>query len=231
MTKVPKIEEMLEAGMHFGHSKGKWHPKMAEYIFTDRKGVYIINLVKSQKMLETALNFLENLASEGKTILFVGTKNQVKAPLKKMAINLNMPYVTEKWLGGALTNFTVIRKVIRRYKDLTEQKRQGKLDKYTKKERLNIDREITKLETKVGGLANLIKTPDALFIWDIKKEKTAIQEARKKNIPIIAICDTNTNPTPINYPIPGNDDATKTIKLILDAIEETIKSASKKSSK
>lgn len=229
MAKLPKIEEMLEAGMHFGHSKGKWHPKMAEYIFTDRNGVYIIDLVKSQKLLKTALTFLENLASEGKTVLFVGTKNQVKKPLKEMAINTGMPYVVEKWLGGTLTNFLVIKKVIKKLKDLTEEKRQGKLDKYTKKERLDFDREIAKLETKVGGLVNLNKTPDALFIWDIRKEKTAIQEAKKKNIPIVAICDTNTNPTLVNYPIPGNDDATKTIKLIISILEETIKEARKSS--
>lgn len=231
MAKLPKIEEMLEAGMHFGHSKGKWHPKMEEYIFTSRKGVYIINLVKTQRSLETALNFLENLTSEGKTILFVGTKNQVKKPLKELAISLNMPYVTEKWLGGTLTNFLVIKKLIKKYKDLVEEKKVGKLEKYTKKERLDFDREIAKLEKKVGGLASLAKIPDVLFVWDIKKEKTAIVESRKKNIPIVAICDTNTNPELVNYPIPGNDDATKTIKLILACVKETIEKAKKDSKK
>lgn len=228
MAKTPKIEEMLEAGMHFGHSLSKWHPKMKKYIFTSRKGVYIIDLVKAQKCLETALSFLENLASEGKTILFVGTKNQVQKPIKDLAVSLNMPYVTEKWLGGTMTNFSVIKKLIKKYKDLVEEKKQGKLDKYTKKERLDFDREIAKLELKVGGLVNLGKIPDALFVWDIKKERTAIVEARKKNIPTVAICDTNTNPDLINYPIPGNDDATKTIKLILACLEETIAKAEKK---
>lgn len=223
--KLPKIEEMLKSGMHFGHNKSKWHPKMKKFIFDCRKGVYIIDLVKAQKSLENALNFLENLASEGKTVLFVGTKNQVKKPLKEMATELGMPYVVEKWLGGTLTNFAVIKKIIKKYTTLTEEKKQGKLQKYTKKERLNFDREIDKLEKKVGGLVTLNKIPDVLFVWDIKKEKTAIIEAKKKNIPTIAICDTNTNPDLINYPIPGNDDATKTITLILSSVKETIKNA------
>ncbi len=223
--KIPKIEEMLEAGMHFGHSKSKWHPKMKKFIFDSRKGVYIIDLIKAQKSLENALNFLKNLTSEGKTVLFVGTKNQVKQPLKEMAKDIGMPYVVEKWLGGALTNFLVIKKIIKKYITLTDEKKQGKLEKYTKKERLNFDREIEKLEKRVGGLVSLNKIPDALFVWDIKKEKTAVTEAKKKNIPIVAICDTNTNPDLINYPIPANDDATKTISLLLSCIQDTIKNA------
>ncbi len=223
--KLPKIEEMLAAGMHFGHSQSRWHPKMKKYIFTSRKNVYIIDLTKARKCLETALNFLENLVRENKTVLFVGTKGQVKKPLKNLAQELKMPYVTEKWLGGTLTNFLVIKKLIKKFKDLTEEKKLGKLDKYTKKERLDFDREIAKLEIKVGGLANLTKIPDALFVWDVKKEKTAITEARKKNIPIVAICDTNVDPTLINYPIPANDDATKTIKLILFCLKEVMEKA------
>jgi len=222
MIKLPSVEEMLLAGMHFGHTKGRWHPKMKPYIFGVKKGVYIINLEKSQEKMRSALEFMENLTKEGKSILFVGTKNQVANPIKELAQETGNPYVCGKWLGGTLTNFSVFKKMIKRYKDLKEEKRTGKLDKYTKKEKLDIEREIKRLDEKIGGLSNLSKQPDALFIWDIKKEKTAVEEAIKRNIPIIAICDTNANPELINYPIPGNDDATKTIKLVLDSIKETI---------
>ncbi|MDD4901886.1 MAG: 30S ribosomal protein S2 [Patescibacteria group bacterium] len=221
-TKLPTIEAMLEAGMHFGHSASKWHPKMKPYIFTERKGVYIIDLAKSQKMLGTALEFMENLVKESKTILFVGTKNQVKKDLRATAEAVGMPYISEKWAGGVLTNFPIFRKMINKYKGLQEEKALGKLDRYTKKERSDFDKEIKRLELKVGGLTNLNKLPDALFIWDIKKEKTALSEARVKNIPIVAICDTNSNPDLVNYVIPGNDDASKTVKLIMDCIKENL---------
>ncbi len=231
MVKIPTLEEMLKAGMHFGHQTSKWHPKMKPFIFTSRKGVYVLDLTQTQKMLETALEFMKKMTQEGKVILFVGTKNQVKKPIQDMAEEINMPYVSGKWLGGCLTNFPVIKKSIRKYKDLVEKKKTGGLDKYTKKERLNFDREIKSLEMKVGGLVNLNKLPDVLFIWDIRKEKTAVTEARKKNIPIIAICDTNVNPDLVNYVIPSNDDATKTIKLILGVIKEAIEEGKKETNK
>ncbi len=222
MTKLPSIEQMLKAGMHFGHRTSKWHPKMEPFIFTQRNGVHIIDLVKSRKMLETSLEFMHKFAAEGKIILFVGTKLQAKSIIKETAIEIGMPYITEKWMGGTMTNFAIIKKLIKKFKDLTRDKTSGKLTKYTKKERLKFDREITKLELKVGGLVNLAKMPDAIFIWDIKKEKTAITEAVKKNIPVIAICDTNTNPSNVNYIIPSNDDATKTIKLVMNSVKEAI---------
>ncbi len=227
MSKVPTIEKMLKAGMHFGHRTGKWHPKMAPYIFGARKGVHIIDLSKTRKMFEDALNFIEKLASENKTILFVGTKMQAQKPIKNLAEETGMPYVNQKWMGGCLTNFSVIKKMIKKYTDLMADKKAGKLNKYTKKEQLQFDRQIDKLEKKVGGLVNLKKLPDAVFIWDIKNERTALTEAKKKNIPIIAICDTNVNPSGINYIIPSNDDATKTIKLVLNTIKETILEAKK----
>ena len=223
MIKVPSLEEMLKAGMHFGHRTNRWHPKMEPYIFTSRNGVYIIDLVKTQKKLEEALAFIQKLIGEGKVILFVGTKNQAKKPLKSMAEEIKMPYVSEKWLGGCLTNFVIIKKLIKKYQDLIEKKQSGKLSKYTKKEQLNFERETSKLENKVGGLVNLNKLPDALFVWDIKKEKTAVIEANKKNIPIIAVCDTNVNPEDINYVIPSNDDATKAIKIVFNSIKEAVK--------
>jgi len=222
MVKIPTIEEMLKAGMHFGHQKSKWHPRMAPYIFTDRKGVHIIDLTKSQKMLKDALELMKNLTKEGKVILFVGTKSQVKAPITKMAKELDVPYVTGKWLGGLLTNFGTIKKSIKKYIDLVEKKSSGKLDKYTKKERLEIDRQIGKLELKVGGVSKLNKLPDVLFVWDVKNEGTAIAEATKMEIPIIAVCDTNVNPKFIKHIIPSNDDATKTIKLVLKLVQAAI---------
>lgn len=222
MSNVPTIEEMLKAGMHFGHRTSKWHPKMKPFIFSERNGVHIIDLLQSRVMLQDALQFMKKFAQENKTILFVGTKMQVKKPLKAMAEEIGMPYVSEKWMGGTLTNFPVIKKMIRKYQDLLKDQQTGKLSKYTKKEQLEFSRETAKLVLKVGGLTNLVKLPDAVFIWDVKVEKTAVMEAIKKNIPIIAICDTNTDPTHISYPIPSNDDATKTIKLLLNVIKTSV---------
>ncbi|HZJ40759.1 MAG TPA: 30S ribosomal protein S2 [Candidatus Saccharimonadales bacterium] len=228
MSKTPKIEDMLKAGMHFGHRTNRWHPKMKPFIYTSKNGIYIINLKKSQEKLEEALNFMEKLVAEGKSILFVGTKNQVAEPLQKMATEINQPYIVGKWLGGYLTNFPVVKKSVKKYLDLMEKKESGKLEKYTKKERLEFDREIEKLKIRVGGLTTLNKLPDALFIWDIKEEETAVREAQQKNIPIIAICDTNVNPDEVNYPIPGNDDATKTITLVLATIKDSLSSVKQK---
>ncbi len=220
--KIPTIEEMLKAGMHFGHRTSKWHPKMEPFIFTSRKGVHIIDLEKTKKKIEQALNFIQQSVKEGKIILLVGTKTQVKKPLKGIADEIGIPYVTERWLGGTLTNFFVIKNLIKKFKDLLERKHAGKLEKYTKKERHDFDQEIAKLEVKVGGLVSLTKIPDILFIWDIKKEKTALIEANKKNIPVIAICDTNVNPEGVDYIIPANDDATKGVKLVLRLVKEAV---------
>lgn len=222
MHKLPSLDQMLAAGMHFGHRKNRWHPKMEKYIFTEKNGVYIIDLSKSLKKLEEALDFMAKLLSENKTILFVGTKDQVKEPLKDLAISLKSPYVVGKWLGGYLTNFNVVKKSVKKYQELIEQRDSGKLEKYTKKERLNFDRQIKRLSDRVGGLTDLNKMPDAMFVWDIKEEKTAVVEALKKKIPIVAICDTNVNPELINYPIPANDDSTKTIKLLTKSIKESL---------
>ena len=225
--KLPSVEEMMAAGMHFGHRTNRWHPKMKPFIFADKKGVYIIDLRKSQEQLAEALDFMAQLISENKSVLFVGTKNQVKGPLKTMAKAINQPYIVGKWLGGYLTNFAVVKKSVQKYKDLIENRDSGKLDKYTKKEQLDFAREIKKLEERVGGLTALNKLPDALFVWDIKEEETAITEARMKNIPIIAICDTNVDPGLVNYPIPANDDATKTITLLMETIKKVILEAKK----
>lgn len=220
--KLPTVEEMLKAGMHFGHRTSKWHPKMKPYVFGARKGVHIINLVKSKEHLETALNYISDMYADGKVILFVGTKPQVKGLMKKTCREANVPFVSEHWLGGMMTNFAIIKKSIRKYKDLVEKRDAGKLNKYTKKEQLQFARQIAKLDLAVGGLVDLNRLPDAIFIWDVKVEKTALAEAKKKNIPIIAICDSNVNPDGISYVIPSNDDASKAIALVLGLIKEAI---------
>lgn len=225
MSELPTLEEMLNAGMHFGHRTSNWHPKMSPYIYTSRKGVHIINLNSAQQKLKSALEFLEKISSEGKVILFVGTKGHVKKPLQETAEALNMPYVSEKWIGGLLTNFPMVKKSIKKYNDLVQERDTGKLDKYTKKEKMEFEKEIVKLETKFGGVSELKKMPDALFVWDIKTEKIAVEEARRKNIPVVAVCDTSVNPELVNYPIPANDDATKTVKLVLRLVKETIQQA------
>ncbi len=222
---LPSVAAMLEAGMHFGHRTFKWHPKMKPYIFEARKGIHIIDLEKSRAKLEEALAFLARSAAEGKTILFVGTKNQVKRVLEETAQELGMPYVSQHWLGGSLTNFAIIRNSIRMYQDLIEKKEAGKLEKYTKKERGQFDRKIAKLSQTVGGLVGLHRTPDVIFIWDIKHEETALAEAKKKRIPIVAVCDTNVNPDGIEYVIPANDDASKAIKLVMASVKEAISTA------
>ncbi len=222
MTNIPSIEKMLKSGMHFGHRTSKWHPKMEPFIFTKRNGVHIVDLIQTRARMKEALDFMQKMKAEGKTIFFVGTKTQVKKTLKRVATEVGMPYVCEKWMGGTLTNFAIIKKLIKKYKDLLADQKSGALSKYTKKEQLNIDKQLTKLRLKVGGMTEMTKLPDALFVWDIKVEKTAVLEARKMNIPVVASCDTNTNPTGINYPIPSNDDATKTIKLVMNTISETM---------
>jgi len=171
---------------------------------------------------QTITNLIAAAVRSGKTILFVGTKIQVKQPLRAVAEKHGHPFVTEKWMGGCLTNFGNIRQLIRKYEKLLQEKESGKFNRFTKKERLDLDRTIEKLEMKVGGLRNLTRLPDAIFVWDVKNEKIATDEAQKRNIPIIAVCDTNTNPTGINYPVPANDDATKTIKLIMKLVDEAI---------
>jgi len=222
MINLPSLEDMLKAGMHFGHRTFKWYPKMAPYIFAKRNGVHIIDLRKSRENLGAAIEFMAKMIFDNKTILFVGSKTQVKKQMEKTAKAVNMPYVTGKWLAGIVTNFAVIKKAINKYSKLVDEKKLGKLGKYTKKERLDFDREIKRLGFKVGGLVSLKRLPDAIFVWDVKVEKNAILEAKKKNIPLIAVCDTNANPSGIKYVIPANDDATKTIKLVLSCVEKNL---------
>lgn len=214
---------MLKAGMHFGHRTSRWHPKMEPYIYGTRAGVHIIDLRKTYTQLETALDYLKKMAAENKTILFVGTKDQIKEKLAAAAQSVGMPYVSNRWIGGTLTNFAIIKKQIKTYLDLKEKKETGRLAKYTKKERVGFDKQMAKLELMVGGLTELKKMPDVVFIFDIKNDKTALAEAKKKGVPLVAVCDTNVNPDGIQYVIPANDDASKSISLLLDAVTEAIK--------
>lgn len=222
MLEIPTIEEMLKAGLHFGHSIGKRHPKMESFIFTQRSNVHIIDLEKTTKALEKALQFVTSTVRDGGKVLFLSTKKQAQSIIKKYAESCKMPYVVERWFGGTLTNFSVIHQVIKKYINLKQRREKGEFQKYTKKERLKFEKEIERLEKLVGGLETMEKVPDAIFIVDVKKEKTAVREAVRKKIPIVAICDTNTNPEEITYPIPANDDATKGIKMITSLVAKAV---------
>ena len=211
---VVSMKQLLEAGVHFGHQTRRWNPKMAEYIFTERNGIYIIDLQKSVKKLEEAYNFVRELSAEGKSVLFVGTKKQAQDSVKEEAERAGAYYVNARWLGGMLTNFATIRRRIARLKQLRAMQEDGTFDLLPKKEVIKLNLEIEKLEKFMGGISKMKKQPAAMFIVDPRKEKIAVAEAHKLGIPVIAIVDTNCDPDEIDYPIPGNDDAIRAIKLI-----------------
>ena len=225
MTQVT-FEELLDAGCHFGHLKRKWNPNMAPYIFMERNGIHIIDLYKTQAKMDEAANALCQLAKSGKRILFVATKKQAKDVVAELAQKVNMPYVTERWPGGMLTNFATIRKAVKKMTGIDKMMSSDAYKSLSKREKLQIEREREKLEKNLGSIADLSRLPSALFVVDIMKEHIAVAEARKLNIPTFAIVDTNTNPNLIDFPIPANDDASKSIALIVgkmvDAIEEGI---------
>jgi small subunit ribosomal protein S2 len=214
--------DLLKNGVHFGHQKSRRHPKMDQYIFTVRNGVNIIDLEKTLEQLNIAREFVRDTVMKGGSILFVGTKRQAKEIVKKHAEAVGMPFMTERWLGGLFTNFSNVSKLQKRLNKLEAQKKSGELDKYTKKEKLNFTKEIEKLERLVGGIKNMSVLPAAVFVVDIKNDKTAVKESNKKKIPLVAITDTNTNPSLVNYPIPGNDDATKSIELLTSIIADAV---------
>jgi small subunit ribosomal protein S2 len=220
---IPSLLELLKAGVHFGHLKSKWHPKMSPFIFSSRSGVHIINLEVTRQQLENAMRYISETVAKGGTILFVGTKKQVAELIKAKAEEVGMPYVHQRWIGGLLTNYSVISKMINRHGELGEKISSGKLDSLTKKDRLSLTREFNRLEEVVGGISKLNKIPDAVFLIDLKREKTALAEARKMNVPIVALCDTNVNPQKVNYPIASNDDAVGALKLMLDLLGEAVK--------
>ncbi len=222
MPKLPSMEEMLAAGVHFGHQSSRWHPKMKPFIFGMRSGIHIINLEETEKLLPKALDFITGVASSGGSILFVGTKPQARAIVKEAAELVDMPYVHNRWLGGTLTNFSEIKRLIKKFLDLKDQSAKGELKKYTKQEQLWFSRDIEDMDRKVGGIQKMLQTPDAIFIVDIKAEKTALLEARQKGLSVIALVDSNVNPSLVDYAIPANDDGIKAITMIMKLVTEAI---------
>lgn len=216
------VEEMASAGLHFGHKTSKLHPKMLPFIFGVRNSVHIIDLEKTKEKLIEALRFIQQLVREKKIILFVGTKIQIRDLLKEVAKECGFPYITERWLGGTFTNFPVIRKRVDYLIDLEKKMAEGYFEPYTKKEKMRIEKEIEKLKKKFEGLKSLERIPDAIFVCDMVKEKLAIKEARVKGVKIIAISDTNADPTLADYPIPANDDAISSVKYILEKVKKVV---------
>ena len=226
MSKTIDMKELLEAGAHFGHKTSRWHPKMAQYIHSKRQDTHIINLEKTVAGLEEALALTKKIAKDGKKILFVGTKKQLKAIVKEAAESVDMPYVTERWVGGTLTNVETVNRQIKKVKDLERRIKTGELEaRYSKLEVQRFQEEIAVLNTRYGGIKDMTDQPAAVIVTDACEDKNAIKEAKTLHIPVIAICDTNVDPTDIDVIIPANDDSTKAEKLILDYFVEAIKSA------
>ena len=219
---VVAMKQLLEAGVHFGHQTRRWDPKMAEYIFQARNGIHIIDLQKTSKKLDEAYAFLKEQVEEGKTVLFVGTKKQAQECVKEAAEKCGMYYVDQRWLGGMLTNFDTIQKRIQRLKDLEAMEQDGTFEVLPKKEVILLKKEMEKLERNLGGIKEMDKLPGVIFLVDPKKERIAILEAKKLNIPVIGLVDTNCNPEELDYPIPGNDDAIRAVKLIADVMANAV---------
>lgn len=224
------LKQLLEAGCHFGHQARRWHPGMKKYIYSERDGVHIFDLAQTKLGLDSACAFVKKMAAEGEVILYVGTKRQAQKVVREQAARVSMPFLAQRWLAGMLTNYDELRKRLVRLEDLKTKRAAGELKKYTKKEQLLLDREVAKLEKFFGGVATLTKKPQALFIVDSHREEVAVREARKLGVPVVAIVDTNADPAGIDYVIPANDDADKSIELIVtritDAVEEGKKHAS-----
>lgn len=216
------FNQLLDAGVHFGHLKRKWNPKMAPYIFMERNGIHIIDLHKTVVKIDEAANALKQIAKSGRKILFVATKKQAKEIVSERISQVNMPYVTERWPGGMLTNFPTIRKAVKKMSSLEKMSTDGTFEALSKRERLQITRQRAKLEKNLGSIADLTRLPAALFVIDVQKEANAVREAKRLNIPVFAMVDTCCDPTPIDYVIPANDDASKSISLIIDVVASAI---------
>ena len=212
------FQELLDAGAHFGHLKRKWNPKMAPYIFMEKNGIHIIDLHKTVLMIDDAAAVMKNLARSGRRILFVATKKQAKDIIAEQAKSVNMPYVTERWPGGMLTNFPTIRKAVKKMNTIDKMKSDGTYETLAKREKLQIDRQRAKLEKNLGSIADMSRLPSALFVVDVQKEANAVKEAKRLNIPVIAMVDTCCDPTPIDYVIPANDDAAKSVAVVVSAL-------------
>jgi small subunit ribosomal protein S2 len=221
---MPRVElaDLLAAGAHFGHLTRRWNPKMKPYIFMERNGIHIIDLKKSQDLLDTACSAIANIVAEGKKVLFVGTKKQAKDVIVEEAKRCNQYYISERWLGGALTNFTTIRKSVKRLTNIEKMESDGTFDKITKKEGLFLTREKDKLSKTLSGVVEMTRLPGALFVVDVKKEMIAVKEAKRLGVPVFAIVDTNCDPDAIDYIVPANDDALKTVQLITRAFANAI---------
>ena len=219
---VVAMKQLLEAGVHFGHQTRRWDPKMAEYIFQARNGIHIIDLQKTSKKLDEAYEFIKEQAEEGKTVLFVGTKKQAQECMKEAALKCGMYYVDQRWLGGMLTNFGTIQTRIKRLKDLEAMAEDGTFDVLPKKEVILLKKEMEKLEKNLGGIKDMDKLPGVIFLVDPKKERIAVLEAKKLNIPVVGLVDTNCNPEEVDYAIPGNDDAIRAVKLIADVMANAV---------
>jgi small subunit ribosomal protein S2 len=219
---VVSMKQLLEAGVHFGHQTRRWNPKMAEYIFTERNGIYIIDLQKTVKKLEEAYNFVRDVVADGGEILFVGTKKQAGDSIKEEAQRCGMHYVNARWLGGMMTNFKTIKRRIKRLEQLRTMQEDGTFDLLPKKEVIKLNLEIEKLEKFMGGIKNMDKLPGALFVVDPRKEKIAVAEAKNLGIPVVAIVDTNCDPDDVDYVIPGNDDAIRAVKLLAGAMADAV---------
>lgn len=223
MAKNVSIQDLLEAGVHFGHLKSKWDPQMAPYIFMEKNGIHIIDLNKTIRKLDAACQAAKNIAKSGRKILFVATKKQAKDIVTEAAQSVNMPYVTDRWLGGMLTNFATVRKSIKKMSNIDKMFADGTVENMAKRERLQMSREKEKLERVLGGITDLTRIPAAIFIVDVKKEDIAVLESLKLNITSFGMVDTNSDPNSIDYPIPANDDASKSIALITEVFTEAIK--------
>ncbi len=222
-TKMPSLLEMLKAGVHFGHQKSRWHPKMAPYLFGVRNGVHVIDLDKTVEALNTALDYARSMAAKGKTILFVGTKRQARSIIKEAAESCGSPFLTERWIGGLVTNFDEFKRRMKKYKHLKEMFATGEIEKYTKKEQSDFKKQIIKMDKYLAGLVSMENIPDAIYIADLRVEKTAVAEAARVGVPMIAVCDSNVDPTKVDFPIPANDDAVHSIELIAGLMAEAIK--------
>ena len=216
------FEQMLQAGVHFGHLKRKWNPHMAPYIFTEKKGIHIIDLHKTGVKLDEAAAAMKQIAKSGKKILFVATKKQAKEIVAERVKAVGMPYVTERWSGGMLTNFATIRKAVRKMSQIDKMEQDGTLNTMSKRERLQVSRQRAKLEKNLGSISDLNRIPSAIFIVDVVKENIALAEARKLGIPVFAMVDTNSDPRPVDFPIPANDDASRSIALVLDVLVQAV---------
>lgn len=222
-VKVPGLEDMLQAGVHFGHKTSKWNSKMKSYIFTSRNNIHIIDLEQTQQKLQEALEFIRDIKDKKGKIIFVGTKVAARDITRRIAEDCKMFYVTERWIGGTLTNFQSISERLKYFRDLEAKKKSGELSKYTKKEQHDFDVELEKLQRHFGGIKEMTDMPRALFVVDVHSDIAAVKEARVKNIPVIALCDTNADPSLIDYFIPANDDAISSLEIILESIGNTLK--------